>query len=449
MKVCKRIGLICFAVAVCAVSAGVSAEPKVEMSLDISEVWSGHPVGFCLLTEGGYQYAAYYDADRRMTVASRRLDAHQWKYQKLDSRLGWDSHNYIRMAIDESGRLHLAGNMHCAPLVYFRTEKPGDITTFKRIEKMTGELEQRCTYPTFIKGAKGEMIFRYRDGGSGNGNEIYNVYDAQSQKWRRLLDVPLTDGRGLMNAYPQGPVKGPDGWFHLTWVWRDTPDCQTNHDLSYAKSPDMVEWRNAAGEVLSLPITLDTPRVVIDAVPAKGGIVNGTGKPGFDHKGRLVVAYHKFDADGNTQAYVARLEAGTWNIQQVSKWNYRWYFSGGGSIEFEISLGTVQCEKDGTLSLAWRHSKYGSGVWKLDEETLKVVETVPPRTEIPTELAKVESDFEGMQVRWAPDSGEHKDAGARYIIRWETLGRNRDRARSGPLPGPSMLRLYRFTEDSQ
>ena len=51
-----------------------------------------------------------------------------------------------------------------------------------------------------------------------------------------MLDVPLTDGQGLMNAYQSQPTLGPDGWYHLYWVWRDTPDCSTNHDLSYMKS---------------------------------------------------------------------------------------------------------------------------------------------------------------------------------------------------------------------
>ena len=58
------------------------------------------------------------------------------------------------MAVDATGRLHLSGNMHCVPLVYFRMEKPGDIQTFKRVTKMVGSEEKRATYPRFIKGPK-------------------------------------------------------------------------------------------------------------------------------------------------------------------------------------------------------------------------------------------------------------------------------------------------------
>jgi len=105
---------------------------KVEESLDISTVPAGFPVGFCLLTQGHRQYVAYYDAKRRMTVASRTLKENKWQYQVLPSKIGWDSHNYITMTIDDEGYLHLSGNMHCVPLIYFRTTKPWDITTFER-----------------------------------------------------------------------------------------------------------------------------------------------------------------------------------------------------------------------------------------------------------------------------------------------------------------------------
>jgi hypothetical protein len=53
-------------------------EPKILEVLEIDKVWTGHPVGFCLLTSGQYQFAAYYDADRQMTIASRMLDENNW-----------------------------------------------------------------------------------------------------------------------------------------------------------------------------------------------------------------------------------------------------------------------------------------------------------------------------------------------------------------------------------
>jgi hypothetical protein len=104
--------------------------------------------------------------------------------------------------------------------------------------------------------------------GSGSGNEIYDVYDTASSRWSHLLAVPLVDGEGQRNAYFVGPTLGPDGLFHLAWVWRDTPDAETNHDLSYARSRDLVHWEKSDGAPLKLPITLANAEIV-DPMPVE------------------------------------------------------------------------------------------------------------------------------------------------------------------------------------
>ncbi|MCF7973870.1 MAG: BNR repeat-containing protein [Phycisphaerae bacterium] len=417
--------------------------PRVTQSLDISPVWSGHRVGFALLTQGDRQYVAYYNQDRQMTVASRTLDSNQWHTRTLDSHVAWDSHNYIAMTLDAQGFIHVSGNMHCVPLIYFRTTRPYDISTFKRIPSMTGELEARCTYPRFFTGAGGELIFTYRDGGSGNGNQIYNVYDVTTQSWRRLLDSPLTNGQGLMNAYLVGPHLGPDHYFHLCWVWRDTPDCATNHDISYARSKDLVHWETAAGDPIVLPMTLQTKGLIVDPVPAKGGIINGNTRIGFDSQNRPIVSYHKYDGAGVTQLYNARLEQGQWKIYQTSDWTYRWAFEGGGSIPFEIHVSPVVLRADGTLTQAYSHRKHGSGTWQLDEATLKPIGRMPVVKQWPPSLSKPESTFPGMEVRWQSDAGTSGEPETKYVLRWETLGPNRDRPRDS-VPEPTMLRLYKI-----
>ncbi|MCD6304492.1 MAG: BNR repeat-containing protein, partial [Planctomycetes bacterium] len=311
MKVKANCAVLLFSSAISAVLPAWlarGAELKVRRVLDVSPVWPGQPVGFCLLTVGRRQFAAFYDDQRRMTVAARTIDSRSWRFVRLPERLGWDSHNYVTMTADKEGYLHLAGNMHCTALKYYRTRRPWDIATFQRVEKMVGPRERRCTYPRFFRGPGGRLIFTYRDGSSGNGDQVYNVYQPKTRTWRRLLDTPLTAGRGKMNAYLRGPVAGPDGWWHVCWVWRDTPDCKTNHDLSYARSRDLVHWRTAAGEPVELPMTIKTPGLIVDPVPPGGGIINGNTAIGFDAAGRVIVSYHKFDEAGKTQLYNARLE---------------------------------------------------------------------------------------------------------------------------------------------
>jgi hypothetical protein len=422
-------------------AASLVGQPAVTVdSFDVAPVWAGHPVGFALLTRPPFQFVAFYDDQRRLTVAQRKLEERQWTFTRLPDTTGWDSHNYLALAVDDDGCLHLSGDLHNAPLKYFRTTKPWAASTFERVEKMVGTNEQRATYPRFFRGAKNEFLFTYRDGGSGNGNQIFNLYDTRAKTWSRLLDQPLTDGEGKRNAYFDGPVKGPDGYFHLAWVWRETPDAASNHDLSYARSQDLVHWETADGRPLKLPITLKTSDVV-DPVPEKGGMINNNARIGFDDRARVTISYHKYDAAGNTQPWTARLENGKWRLYEITDWPYRWDFGGGGSLNFEIHLGPVQCESDGRLTQTFSHVKFGSGTWLIDPETLHATGTVRiQRT--PPKLDRVVGAFPGLQVQWADDAGDSGIPGTQFKLRWETLTANRDEPRSGELPPPSTLRLY-------
>ena len=412
---------------------------------DISKVPASFPVGFCLLTHKDRQYVAYYDAGRNMAVASRTLDSDKWEYCTLPTRIGWDSHNYVTMAADRDDCVHLSGNMHCVPLKYFRMHRAGDITSFKR-QGMTGRREGSCTYPHFIRGPAGDLLFKYRDGGSGDGVDLFNVYDEKTKAWRPLVDKPLIDGRRSgMSGYHAGPKRLADGWFHMAIVWRDTGDCSTCHDISYVRSRDLLKWENGAGEPVELPIHYRSKGIIIDPVPARGGLINMGFGVGLDHEKRPVVTYTKYDRDGKSQIYNARLEDGKWALHQASDWSWRWAFRGGGAIPSALGAGAVRALPRGDLIQSYWHPQEGHGTWKLDPQTLKAVGTHTgggPR--LPPGLQKPESEFPGLKVRWAGDHGRSGERKVHYRLRWETLEPNRDRPRKGKLPEPSVLRLYRL-----
>jgi hypothetical protein len=88
--------------------------------------------------------------------------------------------------------------------------------------------------------------------------------------------------------------------------------------------------------------------------------------------------------------------------------------------------------------------KSGSGTWKLDDQSLKTMEQVKRQPRYPSYLLKPISSFPGMTVRWAEDLDSSGKEGTRYVLRWETLGPNRDQLRSGPLPELTMLSLYKL-----
>lgn len=424
-------------------------EKSVRKSIGIDKVWAGHPVGFALLTHNTRQYIAYYNAERHMVVGQRNLDEEQFELHELpavtreegggtSTILNWDSHNSVTLGIDRKGYIHLSGNMHVDPITYFKSTSPNDITTLIQEKQMVGSFEKRCTYPNFMATREGELIFHYRDGGSGDGNEIYNIYDTETSKWARLLDTPLTDGQGEMNAYASQPSLREDDWYHMYWVWRDTPDCATNHDLSYIKSPDMVNWYNAFGEKVALPVTFDQKSVIVAAVPAGGGIINLAAKLCHDEDLNPIMAYHKYDGEGNLQFYVTKAEIGTWQHKQVTNWDYRWEFSGNGSINFDVRIGDFQRRTDGNYELGYDHIKYGKGTILLNQSLDPIGEVLKP-TPVLAKI-KLEGTFPGLESRSAEDLGSSED-GRSYMLKWETLPRNRDQPYPEPWPEPSQLYL--------
>jgi hypothetical protein len=419
-----------------------ASEYRVAATIEVDQVPSWFPVGFCLLTHGDQQYVAYYNEHHQMIVARRQLDSRSWQKVELPTKVGWDSHNYVTMAVDAAGHLHLSGNMHCVPLIYFVSTKPGDITTFER-RPMDGRDENRCTYPRFLTDADDNLLFMYRSGGSGNGRRLLKRFDANTRGWTSFLESPLFEGEGKRNAYPLGPIQGPDGLFHVVWVWRDTPDCATNHHLSYARSRDMQNWETAGGVAVKLPITLDPSGLCVDPIPPGGGIINGCEKLGFDSHHRPVIAYHKLDDKGHMQIYVARFQQGKWCRHAITTWDRKITFGGGGAMPFiGIKISGLQRLPPDMFFINYRHRDYGSGRIILHEDTLRpVIKDVTIPREYPRSLGQPTIAFDGMGVRMAHDLGKPKDAQSKYVLRWETLGANYDRPRKPPLPPASTLTL--------
>lgn len=395
------------------------------------EAWAGMYVGFDLLTHRQDQYIGYWDPERRLTVARRRLDgpAQEWIHQVLDERLGWDSHNHISLGVDRDGCLHVSGNMHNDPLVLFRATGPGEVTTLQRCEHLVNPTtEQSVTYPEFLNLPDGTLVFSHRDGGSGDGVTYLNAYDEPSGSWRRLLDEPLfdgsaDDGEGPWSAYFEGPTFGPDGRFHLVWVWRETPDAATNSMLSHACSEDLVTWTDVHGAPLAVPIRHGQGGVV-DPVPAGGGLLNGLTRLGFDAAARPHIVFHKYDDAGLSQLYLARPAGptGGWTSQRLTDWTRRWDFGGHGTLVFEVQILESQTLGDGRVRVDAR--AFGEEISILLDTTLRPVEE-GPTPPWPDHLGQVRGEFPGLRANLRRGRGD-ASSGEEHVLRWESLPENRD-----------------------
>lgn len=239
----------------------------------------------------------------------------------------------------------------------------------------------------------------------------------------------------------------------------------------------MINWTDAFGRALTLPIGPSTSFATIDNVPQRGGLFNGQPQLSFDRDGVPLVAYHKYDGAGKSQVYAARPVTGSlsWKMVQLTASTMTWNFSGAGAVppggsvssgfhaddrlDGLATIGVTLRDADGVIDAS-------SGNYTLDETTLEnLIGTIPnassyasantpatntsdvdPNVVENTYVAPVTGATMGIRRL---DSAGVEFANMRYYLRWEALpSDNRDavkRDASGqPItPTPSLMRVYR------
>ena len=118
--------------------------------------------------------------------------------------------------------------------------------------------------------------------------------------------------------------------------------------------------------------------------------------------------------------------------------------AGRGSIDADVSLGSPQPQKNGTVLVDYSTKVAGSGRFLLNGETLSELANLPPAPSVlPHTLSEVQSSRPGLFVQLQTQ----RAAECTWVLRWETQGRNRDKQQV-ITPPPSELRLYQFPDRS-
>lgn len=282
-----------------------------------------------LVTYAGKQYIAYYDSEGFLTLGSRTNGSNQWTLKRSVYKGNCkDAHNTISLMVDGKGYLHVAFDHHGTPLKYCRSKAPGSLELGELIP-MINKNEKNVTYPEFYSLKDGDLLFAYRDGASGNGNLVLNRYNVKKGKWKRIQDV-LIDGEQTRNAYWQLYVDSK-GTIHLSWVWRETPDVATNHDICYARSTNGGKtWTRSNGKKYKLPITADNAEYAWK-IPQNSELINQTSMTA-DTQGNPYIATYWRDAESKVPQYrLVWYNGNEWKLQQISERVSPFSLSGGGT----------------------------------------------------------------------------------------------------------------------
>jgi hypothetical protein len=286
-----------------------------------------------VVTYKGWQYAAYYQSFfngtrnvGRVSVGRRPLPGGTWQtftFTDYDFTIV-DSHNDVVIGIcAEDGTIHLSFDHHVATLKY-RASVAGlanSPTTTAWNASMFGPTKDRLngstaltqvTYPRFIPTPSGKLLFTYRFGGSGGGDEMLYEYSGTTGTWTTVGQYTTRSGSYTgtfasgtdRNAYFDMTVFDSTGRLHGTWCWRETPDASSNHDLMYAYSDDVGRtWKNQLGAQIAVAgssfIGVNSPGILGWSIPQSRNYINNSAMA-TDRQGRVhVVAWHLPDAEPN------------------------------------------------------------------------------------------------------------------------------------------------------
>ncbi|QEM11342.1 BNR repeat-containing protein [Mucilaginibacter rubeus] len=335
----------------------VSAQTEKVTATTIGPAWANNSVNTVvfrknsLVTFKGEQYAAYYNNDQVLVLVKRKSSSANWQtvttQYKADAA---DAHKDISIMVDGAGYLHVAWGHHNQALNYAKSIKPGSLILTAK-QNMTGIAENKVSYPEFYRLPNGDLLFVYRDGGSGNGNLVMNRYNVASKKWVNLQQN-LIDGEGKRNAYWQMCID-KKGTIHISWVWRETPDVASNHDMSYARSNDGgLTWEKSTGEKYTLPINAANAEYAC-RIPQHSELINQTSMFANDQGNPFIATYWRDSSTAIPQYHMVYKTGDSW--QSASLGFRKTAFSLGGTGTKRIPISRPQIiawDKGGKQSAA-------------------------------------------------------------------------------------------------
>ena len=338
-------------------------------TVDVAEGWANNSVNAVvfrknsLVTHGDTQFIAFYDKDSHVVLGKRKLGSTAWELKRTRySGNAADAHNSISIMVDGAGVLHMAWDHHNHGLRYVRGVAPGSLELTEKMPMLVRD-EDSVSYPEFYRLPDGNLLFCYRNGASGRGDLVINRYDVASGAWTRLHSQ-LISGEGQRNAYWQAFVD-QRGTMHVSWVWRESPDVASNHDMAYARSRDGgVTWERSTGERYQLPITAASAEYAA-RIPQNSELINQTSMAA-DGQGNPYIASYWRDAGSLVPQYRVLYHTGSaWKRLNIDFRTTPFSLSGQGTKAIPIARPQIMLDTRAatpTGLLVFRDQERGSKV---------------------------------------------------------------------------------------
>ncbi len=287
---------------------------------------------------GSYTYVAYQGISYDPYVVRRNNASGVWGMQV---RAGTnplpvdDNHGAPALLIDNEGYVHVFFGSHHTPLLHRRGQAAGSISKWVNASSVGTE----TTYPQIVRTPLAPLLF-YRERASGDFDwrmtGAIETSPSVETTVVMLSDYPL-------DMYPSFR-EGTGGDTHVAWVEVDWYEYTKQkiwgrHDLFYMNRDASGVWRNAASEIVTLPVTPQKARascLVTDTADAFTNIPVS----GVDDLGRPAILY--------TTGLGTGPDSYTW---RYAVWTgSEWRFTTVCTTDHFFDSGTWRLETDGTIT---------------------------------------------------------------------------------------------------
>ena len=167
-------------------------------------------------------------------------------------------------------------------------------------------------------------MFTYRTGASGDGDAMYSLYNPTTHTWSanptKLIDGTI--GSYNSNAYTNNLVFDSQGRVQLSWVYRETSDFQSNHDImyAYATNDTLTTWKQMSGATQTVPITQGND-AVIKSIGQGSSLINQCSMTVDANDNPIIATYWAplaGSGDNHRQYMLEWYNGSTWQTSQIS-----------------------------------------------------------------------------------------------------------------------------------
>lgn len=233
-----------------------------------------------IMTYNGYQYITYWNKPGNVCIARKEISEGKWEEVVLTDYTSphdlSDGHYNISFGICKNdGTIHISFDHHNDKMNYrvsvadlandpenadWSATSFGPVVNYLETGVVLNDTKfpGAITYPRFISKPDGDLLFECRTGWSGDGNSHLWEYSGTTSQWSYIGEYLHGRSDGMPAGYVNncGYINGlhytPGGTrLHVSLVWRDSPDPNSNHDMCYAYSDDDGRtWYNTAGTLI-------------------------------------------------------------------------------------------------------------------------------------------------------------------------------------------------------